>query len=130
MQEKAPRLNSLIIQNCKKSQIEAQKTSTSKTPQVARRAPQEQCRRRVLRITSPKLTHTLTEAQAGEDAGGRERARSACRAAARREHAAGGEGRWRKRSGNEVAASQKSCLKTATKKEQGIAKTCQKITKT
>ena len=49
MQEKAQRLINLIIQNYKKSQIEAEKTSTSKTPQVARRASPEQCRRRVLR---------------------------------------------------------------------------------
>ena len=49
MQEKADRLSSLIIQIYKKSQIEAKKTSTSKTPQIAPRASQEQCRRRVLR---------------------------------------------------------------------------------
>ena len=56
MQEKAPRLNSLIIQICKKYEIEAQKMSTSKTPQVALRVPQMQCRRRVLRITYSTLT--------------------------------------------------------------------------
>ena len=41
--------------------------STSKTPQVARRAPQEQCRRRVLRTISPLAE---AEAQAKTEAEG------------------------------------------------------------